>query len=274
MARPRGAVQRLIRRVKFRLLFVFIAFGIGAALTWMYREPIFLWLFIPAQGSLSPFGGLPIITSPTEAFSVTINLVMKGGMVTAFPVATFSVLTLVSPLLPAKKRRFVVWTFTPALFLCFLAGAAFAYYVMLPTGMKYLLNFGANISVPAITLAEYTKLAMALVFWAGVVFELPLVMLLLAKIRLVGYDRFKKFRKYVPLAAFILGAVITPTFDMVNSTLVAVPIILLFEFGLFLTWLVKPRPKPTERWFRRWRRRIWKCVKAPWGWIKPLWGGE
>ena len=267
MKRPRGAAQRLIRRIKFRLLFVFVAFGIGASLTWMYREPILLWLYIPAQGSLSTFGGLPIITAPTEAFSVTINLVMKGGLVVAFPVATFSVLTLVAPLLPRKQRKSVLWFFTPALFLCFLAGTAFAYYVMLPTGLKYLLNFGENIVVPQIQLSEYMKLAMALIFWAGVVFELPLLMLLLAKVRLVGYDRFKKFRKYVPIAAFILGAVITPTFDMVNSTLVAVPIILLFEFGLFLSWIVKPRPKPTKRCWRRWRDRVCGCVKK-------LWGGE
>lgn len=267
MSAPQGAVRRLIRRVKIRLILVFAAFGIGAALTWMYREPIILWLYIPAHGSLSSYGGLPIVTSPTEAFGVIINLVMKGGLVVAFPVATYSVLTLVSPLLPRKQRRFVLWYFTPALFLCFLAGAAFAYYVMLPTGMRYLLNFGANIAVPIIQLSEYTNLAITLVFWAGVVFELPLVMLLLAKIRLVGYDRFKKYRKYVPLAAFILGALITPTFDMVNSSLVAIPIIVLYEFGLFLTWIVRPRPKQAQRWWTRWKNRIV-------GWIKPLWGGE
>jgi sec-independent protein translocase protein TatC len=231
----------------------------------MYRGSIFFWLFVPARGSLSPFGGLPIVTSPTEAFSATIGLVMKGGLVAAFPVATFSVVTLVSPLLDRKQRRFVLWVFTPALFLCFLAGAAFAYYVMLPVGMRYLLNFGEGIAVPVIQLGEYMKISTALIFWAGVVFELPLVMLLLARTRLVGYDRFKKYRKFVPIAAFILGALITPTFDVVNSSLVAVPIILLYELGLILAWLVKPKPRHTERWFIRWRNKLWGCVKNLWG---------
>jgi sec-independent protein translocase protein TatC len=232
-----------MRRVKRRFLFVFLAFGIGAGLTWLYREPILLWLYIPAHGSLSSFEGLPIVTAPTEAFTVVIGLVMKGGIVAAFPVATFSVITLVSPLLDRKQRRFVLWVFTPALFLLFLSGAAFAYYVMLPTGMRYLLNFGANTTVPMIQLSEYMKLVTALIFWAGIVFELPLLMLLLAKLRIVGHSKLKKYRKYVPLAAFILGAVITPTFDMVNSTLVAVPLIVLFEVGLFLMWLVRPKPE-------------------------------
>ena len=116
-----------MRRVKRRLLFVFLAFGIGASLTWLYREPILFWLYVPAHGSLSSFGGLPIVTAPTEAFGVTIGLVMKGGIVAAFPVATLSVVTLVLPLLDQKQRRFVLWVFTPALFLLFLSGAAFAY---------------------------------------------------------------------------------------------------------------------------------------------------
>lgn len=241
MRAPRGAVQRLIRKVKVRLLFVFFAFGIGASLTWLYHEPILRWLYIPANGSLSPFGGLPIITSPTEAFSVTISLVMKGGMVVAFPVATFGVITLLSPLLDRGQRRFVFWVFTPALFACFLGGVAFAYFVMLPAGMRYLLNFGDGVSVPVIRLSEYMGLVMALAFWAGVIFQLPPAMYLLSKYRVVSYKRFQAFHKYVPLAAFILGALITPTFDMVNSTLVALPIIVLFEVGLFLAWLAQPK---------------------------------
>ena len=220
-----------------RFLFVFFAFGIGASLTWLYREPIYFFLFAPADGRLSPFEGLPIVTAPTEAFGVTVSLVMKGGLVAALPVATFSVATLVAPLLDRKQRRFILWFFTPALFLCYLGGTAFAYFVMLPAGMRYLLNFGDGISVPMIRLSEYMSLVMAMIFWAGIVFELPIAMFLLAKFRIVAYRRFQKVHKYVPLAAFIMGAVITPTFDMVNSTLVAVPIIVLFEVGLFLAWL-------------------------------------
>ena len=274
MRAPRGAVQRLIRRVKLRLLFVFLAFGIGASLTWLYREPIFFLLYAPA-GSLSPFGGLPIVTSPTEAFGVTIDLALKGGLVATFPVALFSVITLVYPLLDRKQRRFVFWVFPPAFFACFLSGVAFAYWVMLPTGMKYLLTFGTDIAVPAIRLSEYMSLVMAMIFWAGVVFELPLVMLLLAKLRLIGYERFKKFRKYVPLAAFILGALITPTFDMINSTLVAVPIIVLFEVGLLLSWLVRPEGHPRLARIRSAicsrLRRGWRVITAPIRWARRGW---
>ena len=116
-------------------------------------------------------------------------------------------------------------------------GAAFAYFVMLPTGLKFLLNFGTGVAVPLIVLSEYIDLLTAMIFWLGVVFELPIAMFLLAKMRIVSYLRLRGLRKFVPVAAFILSAIITPTFDIVNQTLLALPIIVLYELGLFLSWV-------------------------------------
>jgi sec-independent protein translocase protein TatC len=119
-----------------------------------------------------------------------------------------------------------------------------------------------------------------MIFWLGVIFELPLAMFLLAKLRIISHRGFRKFRKYVPAAAFVLSAIITPTFDLVNSTLVAVPIIVLFEVGLVLSWLAEGRAGAVVRkvkaiavWVLRrpvvafkaaWRR----CVRL-WRWIDP-----
>ena len=262
-----GALKRFIRKLRWRLLWVFTAFGLGGGLTWHFREPVFDFLLAPSNGTLSPFDGLPIFTGPTEMFSLTIGVAMKGGMAAAFPVATFSIANLLSPLLTRKQRRFIYWFFLPAVFLCFIGGAAFAYYVMLPTGLRFLLNFGEGIAVPLISITEYMSLVTAMLFWLGIIFNVPVVMYMLAKFRIMSHKRFVRFQRYVPVAAFVLSALITPTFDIVNQTLVAVPIILLFEFGLFLAWLARPKPKPTERWHRRWRRRTWGCIKS-------LWGGE
>ena len=211
-------------------------------------------LFAPAKGSLSSYGGLPIFTGPSEMMSATIHLAMMGGLVVAFPVATISVYQLVSPLLGRQRRRLVV-LFLPAVFVCYLGGAAFAYFVMLPVGLNFLLHFGEGIAVPLISITEYMSLVTAMLFWLGVVFEVPLVMFLLTKLRLVRYERFQRIHRYVPAAAFILGAILTPTFDVVNQTLVAVPIIALYEVGLLLSWLARPKPrkqrrKVAELWWR------------------------
>ena len=166
----------------------------------------------------------------------TIQLAIRGGVIAALPVLAVSLYTLFSPLIPPQQRRFLV-IFLPATVACFLLGAAFAYFVMLPTGLKFLLNFGTGVAVPLIVLSEYIDLLTAMIFWLGVVFELPIAMFLLAKMRIVSYLRLRGLRKFVPVAAFILSAIITPTFDIVNQTLLALPIIVLYEVGLFLSWV-------------------------------------
>ena len=254
----RLALQRFGHRVRRRILWTFIAFGIGASATWFYREAVFAFLLVPAGDSLSPFeGGLPVFTAPTEMMSATIHLAMRGGMLLAAPVMVVSMFTLLSPMLPRQSRRFLT-IFIPATFVCFAGGAAFAYFVMLPTGLKFLLHFGDGIAVPLITITEYMELMTAMMFWLGVVFELPLAMYLLAKMRIVAYQRMKRFRKFVPVAAFILSAIITPTFDVINQTMLAVPIIVLYEFGLFLAWMARP-----EMGNYMWLRTIAHVVTAP-----------
>lgn len=198
------------------------------------------------KGGLSPYGGFPVFTGPSEMMGATIHLALTGGLVTAFPVTTIGVYQLVSPLLSRRQRRFVV-LFLPAVFVCFLGGAAFAYFVMLPVGLKFLLHFGEGIAVPLIRITEYMSLVTAIIFWLGVVFELPPVMFMLTKTRLVRYERFRRFRRYVPAAAFILSALLTPTFDILNQTLIAIPIILLYEVGLFLSWFARQRERKRRR---------------------------
>ena len=232
----RTASRILGRRIRVRLFWILLTFGAGAGGTWYYKEAVFNLLLAPAGDNLSPFDGQPIFTSPTAMMGATIQLAIRGGVIAALPVLVVSVYTLFSSLVPPPPRRFLV-IFLPATVLSFLLGAAFAYWVLLPTGLRFLLNFGDGVAVPVIVLSEYIDLLTSMILWLGVVFELPIAMFLLAKMRIVSYLKFRGLRKYVPVAAFILSAIITPTFDVVNQTLLAVPMILLYEVGLFLSWL-------------------------------------
>ena len=232
-------MTRFARRIRFGLLGVLLAFGTGAGLTWYFRVTIFGWLTDPADGMLSPHQGLPIYTSPTEILSTTIKLSLTGGVVFAIPVLVGTVFYLVRPLLKRNERRLVA-LFLPAILLCYLAGVSFAYFVMLPVGIAFLLHFGEGIAVPTIRISEYLSLVITLIFWLGVIFELPLLIFLLAKLRLVSYQRFKRVRKFVPPAAIIISAILTPTMDIVNQLLLAGPIIVLYEVGLMLAWLAQP----------------------------------
>ena len=254
----RDAFQRFGKRLRLRLVWLFIAFGIGAASTWYYREDIFLFLLAPAEGSLSPFGGAPVFTGPTSMMSATISLALRGGALAALPIMVVGVYTRVRPAVPDARHRYIL-VFFLATQVCFMAGGGFAYFVMLPTGLGFLLNFGDGVAIPLITINEYLDLMMAMMFWLGVVFEIPVVMYLLAKSDIVSYRRMKNLRKFVPVFAFILSAIITPTFDVFNQTLVAVPIILLYEVGLFCAWATH-----TDRGDYLWLGSIGRGIRWMW----------
>ncbi len=253
--RSRRAFRRFGNRLRRRVLWVFLAFGIGAASTWYFRTDIFAWLLLPAEGRLSPFpGGPPVFTAPTDLLGSTIGLALKGGLVVAMPVAIYSVYSLIRPILPPRQRRFFT-VFIPASVLFFIGGAAFAYYVLMPVSVQFLLNFGAGIAVPLITLREYMDLLTAMMFWMGIVFQLPGAMFLLSRLHIVGYRRFKNLRKFVPAFAAIFSAIITPGFDVPTQVLVALPIIVLYEFGLFLAWAARP----TQGNYL-WVKTVWRSV--------------
>ena len=231
-----------LRGVKWRLLWVFVALGAGLSLSFYYRRELFHILLAPAGDGLSA-SGMPVYTAPTEMFTVTIDLVMKGGLVLGVPMLVFQLYRFLSPLIGRTPRRLLRLYLSMGAAL-YLGGVAFAYFILLPTGMRFLLHFGTDIASPMIRISEYMALALAMTFWLGIVFELPLAMMLLAHLRLVSYKQFRKVPiRYITLSAFVLGAIITPTVDLVNQTLVAVPLIVLYEVGVALAWLVRPRER-------------------------------
>lgn len=229
--------------VRQRLLSVCAVFGLGAGLTFYFRGTIMAVLFAPAGGLLSPTGQ-PIFTAPTEIFQFAVNLALIGGAVCAVPLLAFHVAALLSPLMGRSLRRSLA-IFLPAAGGCYLLGAAFAYWVMLPTGFRFLLSFADGAAVAYIRVQDYFDLAVALILWMGVIFELPLAMFWAVRLGVVRYERLKRMRKYVAPTAVILGAIITPTVDAVNLFLVAVPIWALWEAGMVLALAARPRrPRP------------------------------
>ena len=113
---------------------------------------------------------------------------------------------------------------------CFAAGLAFGYFVLTPPALHFLLTFGDDVAVPLIKISNIVNLMVRLLFWMGLAFETPLVMYLLALLGIVNVRKLSRFRRYWFVIAFILAAIITPTFDPVNQALVAA----LYELGILL----------------------------------------
>ena len=256
MASPYSGGYRFGQRLRKTVLVTFVAWSIGAGATFYWSAAVFGFLLAPAQKQLSPFDGLPVFNSPVDMFGATISLAMKGGHVAAFPVLTVGVLSLLRPLIPSRFWWFLA-TFTALIIGFFLLGASFVYYVMMPVSLSFLLTFGEGVAVAVILLAEYVALLTSLMLWIGLVFELPIVMYLLAKVRIVSYQQARRVRKWVPWVSLILAALITPSLEGLLTMLVAVPMYLLYEVGLFTAWLAHPE-EGNYLWVKTIRRRLRK----------------
>ena len=257
------------RRVFKRLALIALIGCAFAGIGWRFSTDIFQWMLIPAGDRLTPYeGGLPVFTAPQEMFAVTVNLAFKIGLLAAFPVIIVSVYTMVSQWLPRAARTFIK-IFIPSVFLAFAGGVAFVYYVILPRSLDFLLQFGQGVAIPLITVTNYFELVLSLMFWVGVMFELPLALYLLTRLDIVSYRALKWARMAVWITAPVFAAFITPGFDPWSWALVMVPLILLYEVGLFLAWLARPEDgnylwlgtlTRTTRWLLR---RIRAVVTSP-----------
>lgn len=240
-ARP---LRKHLEELRWRLLVVVIAVVIGAAVSVVFFRPLVEFLLRPGEGYLSSTGG-PIYTELTELLGVTVKVALLGGLVIALPVLTYQVVAFVSPGLTRREKTYLM-SLTPAALLCFAAGVAFAYFVLIPPMLKFLLTYANDVAVPMIRISNYVNLLVTLVFWMGVIFETPLIMFTLAKTGIVSVDAMARARRLVIVLAFLLGAMITPTFDPLNQTLVALPFLLLYEIGLRLARFAKPRTRAEE----------------------------
>ena len=228
------------QRFRNTVFLCILAWSIGAGATFWWHPEVFAFLLAPAEEMLSPFeGGLPIFTGVPDMFGSTLSLSMKGGQVLALPVLVVGILSMLKPFVPRRFWLFVT-TYTALSLGMFLLGASFVFFVMMPVSLQFLLTFGQGVAVPVILLTEYLALLLSLIFWIGVAFELPIVMQLLARFRVVSYLRASTLRKWVIPTAFIFAALITPSLDGTLTLLVAIPMLLLYEAGLIASWLTHP----------------------------------
>ncbi|MGE5620204.1 MAG: twin-arginine translocase subunit TatC [Sphingomonadaceae bacterium] len=188
---------------------------------------------------LIPSGGIkPVFLKPTEMFVTYFKVALIGGAVLAMPVIAYQAIRFIVPGLKAHEKKYLFFV-VPAMSLLFAMGVAFGYLVLLPFALRYLLTFGGDIASAFISIGEYVSFVVTLLLWMGVAFELPMLIVFLAKIGIVDQKKLSGYRKYALVGAFVLSAVITPTPDPFNQTMVAVPIYLLYEVGVLFARLVR-----------------------------------
>ena len=244
--RPLSLNEHLLELRK-RLIVSVAAVIVCTVVAFVFHPVIFDVLMGPAQGFESLRDNKLVFTQATEMIGITMKVSLMGGLALASPVVVYQAVMFVAPGLTPREKRYL-FALLPGVVLSFLAGAAFGYLVLLPPAIKFLLTFGSDIATPMIRVGNYINLVVTLLFWLGVAFQAPLVMFFLSKIRVVTPKALAKKRRFAIVGAFILGALITPTFDPVNQSLVAVPILVLYELGIWLARLARlgERREPVE----------------------------
>lgn len=230
-----------LRELRNRVIVCGIALIISSIVCFVFWLDIVGWLLAPAREE-NPEFKLNIF-SPTETIGVLLKVGLYGGLLLASPVFIYQLIAFVNPGLTPRERRVVLPGVLGAV-LFLLAGMAFAYWIILPASLGFLLDFGNEQFEAEIGAQQYMNFALRIIFWVGVSFEMPMVLALLARIGLVRARQILGFWRYMIILVFLLAAVVTPTPDPYTQTLVAGPLVILYFVGIGLAWLVQPKKRP------------------------------
>jgi sec-independent protein translocase protein TatC len=231
-----------LKELRNRVVISAVAVVLGMVICIIFWETIIGWLIAPARDEIPDFR--PNIFSPTETIGIMFKVGLYGGLLLASPVVIYEITAFIVPGLTPRERRFVL----PGLagivsFL--LAGMAFAYWVILPASLGFLLNFGSGNFEEEIGAKQYIDFAVRIIFWVGISFELPMLLALLAKLRVVRARQLIGFWRYAVVIIFIIAAIVTPTPDPITQTFVAGPLVFLYIVGIFFAWIIQPK-RPRE----------------------------
>ncbi len=238
-ARVRGGVAKAMTlrehldELRKRLIVAALVVIFMTVAAFVFRDQIIAFLLEPGYGDRDD---MPIATEVLETVGVTFKVTLMAGFVGALPVVLYQMVRFVAPGLTKRERVYLLLSI-PGILVAFAGGAVFAYYILLPPALRFLFDFGSANVDAQIRIASYMNVVTSLMFWMGVVFQIPLVMFVLARLGVVTPRLLSRFRKWAIVLAFVAAAIITPTFDPVNQVLVAIPIILLYELGIVLARL-------------------------------------
>lgn len=241
-----------------RILITVIAIVIGFGVSFYFSEFIFKILTLPMHSTLKfslekPFLSYQaknpelrlVFLAPAEALWMHFKISLISGIVLSSPIIFYEIWRFLSPGLLEKEKRYAM-PFVIVTTSLFLIGALFCFIIVLPFAMNFLLTYKTEHLQPMLSVGKYVDFCLKFVIAFGVVFELPVVVLFLTRMGIVTPDFLAKNRKYAILIAFVLAALLTPTPDAFNQTLMAGPMILLYEIGILASRIFNRKRKGSE----------------------------
>lgn len=223
-----------LAELRTRMIWIVGALLIGTVASFIFVQPVLQFITAPVGEQLIAIG-------PTDTIWVFFQVGFVMGAILSMPVLVYQIVAFIAPgLYPHEKRA--LFLLMPGVMILFFTGAAFANYVMLPVAVGFLQNFLGTVINQEWTIDRYVGFFTRIVFWIGVAFETPLVIAFLARIGLVSGPRLLGLWRQAVVVISVVAAMITPTVDPVNMSIVMLPLITLYFMGVGLAYLLyQPR---------------------------------
>lgn len=214
-----------LTELRSRLIKCLVAIGIGSCVGYYFIEDIMHYLTLPA--------GKLYYMQPSEAFFTYLKVAVVAGFLMALPIVFYHVWRFFLPALTHKERA-VLGIVVPTSVILFFCGLAFSFFLVLPAGIRFFMGFGNSELEALFSVNKYFDFVITFVLPFGFVFELPLIITILGKMGILTSARLKKFQRIVIFLSFVIGAIITPTPDIFTQSMIALPMIVLYEVGYFI----------------------------------------
>ncbi len=218
-----------LEELRRRLIICVIIVGITSIIAYLNIQPLLHWLIRPI--------GTVVFTKPTEAFTSGLKLAFFIGLFVSMPVILYHLWRFVSPALHQNEKRSLFWV-VPVSVMMFAVGMAFAYFVAIPAGLQFLLSYGTSQIQPYISISAYISFFTFFMLAFGLIFQLPVAIALLSVAGWVSPKYLRQNRRFAIVAIFIVAAVFTPTPDIFNQCVMAIPLYVLFEMSILLSMIL------------------------------------
>lgn len=221
-----------LEELRKRIIIAVVAITAGMVGCFVFKGPLLKLL-------IAPLGGKELITlSPTESFMTVFKVAAYGGFIIASPIIIYQIWAFVSPGLKSKEKR-VIFFATFVTTILFLAGVAFGWYLVLPRGLDFLLNYEGEVFNQQIQASRYFSFVAMFLLGFGLIFELPAMIVTLAWVGLVDATTLRKKRKYAILIGAVVSAALTPGQDLFSMIAMFVPFLLLYEVSVIMARLIQ-----------------------------------
>lgn len=235
----RPHIAELRKRLAYAIGALIVCFFIAFA----FYEPILEWMTLPLK-SVLPANSQMIATGVPEVFFTAIKVSLFSGFIIALPMILYQLWLFIAPGLYAHEKKYI-WPFIIFASGMFVLGALFAYYIVVPFGFAFLVNFASEVVNVAPKINEYVGFFTKIMFGFGLAFELPVITFFLALIGLVDDHTLISFFRYAILLIFVAAALLTPP-DIITQMLMAGPLILLYGVSILIARAINPYQPPDE----------------------------